>query len=276
MATPRHQVSGLLDPDPHATGAGPAAGGGRRKPVAAALPFLLGWLVVVLGALVGAGMLLTEFATGNDLGEADGAVARWFVEQRTSTLNDVTFWASNAADTLVVIGLAAIAVVVMRLAFKRWRESLLVVAALVGEVVLFLATTLLVDRERPDVTHLDKAPPTSSFPSGHTAAAVCLYGTLALILWSRMRPGALRGLVVTLLWLLPVVVGTSRLYRGMHHLTDVLAGLLFGIAWLAVAVAGMRRGVRHGAGAHPLPSADGYEPAGAVPAGARRAGEGRP
>lgn len=243
MATARHQASGLLDPDPHALGAGPATGAGRRKPVAASLPFLLGWLLVFLGALVGVGMLLSEFATGNDVGEADGAVSRWFVDQHSSTLNDVTVWASNAADTLVVIGLAAIAVVVMRLAFKRWRESLLLISALVGEVVLFLATTMLVDRERPDVQHLDKAPPTSSFPSGHTAAAVCLYGTLALIAWSRMRPGALRGLVVTLLWLMPLVVGTARLYRGMHYLTDVLAGLLFGIGWLAVSVAGVRRGV---------------------------------
>jgi membrane-associated phospholipid phosphatase len=255
MSTLPHQASGPLDPDRHAVAAVPAtrADGRSRSPAAAALPFLLAWFLVILGALIGVGMLLVEFATGNDVGEADASVSRWFAGERTPTLDDVTKFTSMMADTLVVIALAGLAVVVTRLVFKRRREGLLIITALVGEVSLFLITTALVDRERPDVKLLDDAPPTSSFPSGHVAAAVCLYGALAIIAWSRMRPGALRGLVVTLLCLVPIVVAVSRLYRGMHHLTDVIAGIAFGATWLTVAARGVRRGVvqqaaRDGAG----------------------------
>jgi undecaprenyl-diphosphatase len=242
MSTLPRQASGPFEPDQRA-GAVPAGRAGGRGPARASITFMLGWLVVILAVLVGVGLLLNKFATGNDVGEADDAVARWFVAERTPTLNEVTKWMSDAADTFVVIVLAALTLVVTRLAFKRWREGLLVVAALIGEVVLFLVTTMLVDRERPGVPHLDEAPPTSSFPSGHVAAAICLYVGVAIIAWSRMRPGALRGLVVGLLCLVPVAVGISRLYRGMHHLTDVLAGVTFGIAWLTVAARGIRRGV---------------------------------
>jgi membrane-associated phospholipid phosphatase len=244
MSTLPHQASGPLDPDQHAVASAPAtrADGRSRSPAAAALPFLLGWLVVILGALLGIGMLLVKFATGNDVEEADDSVSRWFVGERTPTLDQVTHFMSLMADTLVVIGLAALVVVVTRVALKRWREGLLIITALVGEVILFLSTTALVDRERPSVPLLDDAPPTSSFPSGHVAAAICLYGGVAIIAWSRMRPGALRGLVVTLLCLVPVAVAVARLYRGMHHLTDVLAGIAFGSVWLTVAARGVRRG----------------------------------
>ena len=82
-----------------------------------------------------------------------------------------------------------LAAAVFRWAFGRWRESLVVIYAVVGETAIFMATTLFIDRPRPTVTHLDVAPPTSSFPSGHTAAAVCFYGSIAaIVVWhSRKR-----------------------------------------------------------------------------------------
>jgi membrane-associated phospholipid phosphatase len=60
---------------------------------------------------------------------------------------------------------------------RRWWPVLLLVIALVGELALFLATAMIVGRPRPPVPHVDAAlPPTSSFPSGHTGAAICLFG----------------------------------------------------------------------------------------------------
>ena len=84
--------------------------------------------------------------------------------------------------------------------------------------------------------HLDEAPPTSSFPSGHTGAALALYAALAVVVlrWARRR--WVRVLAVTLLLGVPLLVGLSRLYRGMHHPTDLLGSLL--CAGLALLVAG--------------------------------------
>lgn len=63
-----------------------------------------------------------------------------------------------------------------------------------GELLTFLCVTLVVHRPRPPVARLDVAPETSSFPSGHTAAAVALYGCIAiLVLWIYGRRPATRG-----------------------------------------------------------------------------------
>ena len=91
---------------------------------------------------------------------------------------------TSLSATPTIVALTALAASVFRWMFGRWRESLVVIYAVVGETSIFMATTLLIDRPRPNVPKLDAAPPTSSFPSGHTAAAVCFYGSIAaIILW---------------------------------------------------------------------------------------------
>jgi undecaprenyl-diphosphatase len=66
------------------------------------------------------------------------------------------------------------------------------------------------------------------------AAAVALYGALALIaLWSSRRSW-LRALAVTVAIVVPICVGFARLYRGMHYPTDVLAGALLALLWLTI------------------------------------------
>jgi membrane-associated phospholipid phosphatase len=129
--------------------------------------------------------------------------------------------------------------------WRRWREPMLVAVAVAGEVAIFLVVTMLVDRKRPPVPHLDEAPPTSSFPSGHTAATIALWGALAVLASERARSALVRGLFLTLAVVLPVLVASSRMYRGMHFLSDVLGGVLLGGLWLLATVRGIRLGVAH-------------------------------
>ena len=143
---------------------------------------------------------------------------------------------------MIAIGL--IFFITLRRRLGRWLESMFLAVSLLGEVTIFLSTTLLVERHRPAVARLDGAPPTSSFPSGHTAASVALYGGLALIAWHAARSSWLRLAATLLAVLMPVGVGLSRLYRGMHNPTDVLAGALLGCCWLAVTSALVLRGDR--------------------------------
>jgi undecaprenyl-diphosphatase len=104
-----------------------------------------------------------------------------------------------------------------------------------GELTLFLASAALVNRERPDVPHLDGQLPTSSFPSGHVAATICLYTAIVVLAWPRTRAWW-RWPLLALAILMPLWVALSRMYRGMHHPTDVLGSVILAAGWLAAMV----------------------------------------
>lgn len=129
--------------------------------------------------------------------------------------------------------------------FARWRESLVVVYAVVGETAVFMATTMLIDRPRPSVSHMAVAPPTSSFPSGHAAAAVCFYGSIAAIVVWHSTKRWIRVIAVIGCAAVPLTIAASRLYRGIHYPTDVVAGMLLGALWLSIVIFYVRR---HSAG----------------------------
>lgn len=210
----------------------------HRPITVATLVAVLGF--VALGALlVGLGLLLTHVLLDGGLGGWDERVNDWFVTQRTQSLNAVTAVGTTIGSTGAVVAVAAVAVVV--LAIRRlWREVGLIVIALSVEVLVFLATTVVVNRPRPTVPRLDPSPPTSSFPSGHTAAAIALWVSLAIVISMHVKNTVARALVWAVAIALPVFVAISRLYRGMHHPTDVIASVVLGAGAIGVALLAVR------------------------------------
>jgi len=134
---------------------------------------------------------------------------------------------------------AAVVVIVLFIA-RRWSDAAFLVTALAVEVSVFLITTVLVARPRPTVPQLEPAPPTSSFPSGHTAAAIALYVGLAMLLSPHVRSTGLKVLIWAVAISFPVFVAVSRVYAGMHHVTDVLASVIVGAGALMVASLAIR------------------------------------
>jgi membrane-associated phospholipid phosphatase len=207
--------------------------------------FLIGAALVVLATWTAVGWMTAKVLGDDFLGRFDRGLSRALARGRSPDLNDITHYLSYLAETVTVIAVGATVFVAARLAWKRWRESLFVLATLAGEVSIFVGVTALVERNRPPVSHLDAAPATSSFPSGHTAAAVALYGAIAVLASERVRSRALVWIAVLAAVLIPVAVGGARMYRGMHYLTDVVAGAALGAAWLVISALGIRLGVIH-------------------------------
>ncbi|HEY1641751.1 MAG TPA: phosphatase PAP2 family protein [Streptosporangiaceae bacterium] len=204
---------------------------GDRKVVAIRLA---GGLVLLFGLIWLIGFLLTHYASAGPAHRADLSVDKWLAARRSGAWNTTTLVGTTMAQTETVIGIAIVVVLFCRWQLGRWYESLFMVAVMAGELVVFLGTTELVHQARPPVARLDPAPPTSSYPSGHTAAAVALYGGIAVLaLWVYGRRPATR-IAAVVLACVPVFVGFSRLYRGMHYPSDVLAGALLGGAWLLI------------------------------------------
>ncbi len=193
--------------------------------------------------MVGLGIFLTDASAAAGIRRWDESVNRWFVHQRTGTLDSLTAVGSHLAETPTVVG---VGLVVVALVWWRRRDlyavGILVIGLLI-EVTVFVSTTLFVDRSRPPVHHLDAAPPTSSFPSGHTAASIVLYIGLVIVVHRMWQRRTVTVGLTALLVLVPVAVGLSRLYRGMHHPTDVFASLALGTAALVVACVAVRAAI---------------------------------
>lgn len=213
----------------------------HRPLVAGAAVGACGYLVMT-AVLVGIGLILTKLLLEGAVGRWDASVDRWFFELRTPTFDTVTEWGSLLGDTFTVIGVAAAVVIVLAIG-RHWAHIAFLVGALVLEVTSFVTTTFVIDRERPTVPHLDEGPPTSSFPSGHTAASIVLYAGIAIITTSLVRNRLVRAVVWIVAVTVPVAVLLSRLYRGMHHPTDMIGSVVGALGCLAFALLATRTGV---------------------------------
>lgn len=188
--------------------------------------------VLLLGALIGIGLLLAGLPPTSGLVRLDVGAVAWLAAHRTPGLDAATGVVAELGNTGVVVGGGVLVALVAYVVTHRVRPPLLIAVTLLGEVLIFLATAAVVGRPRPPVDHLDaQLPPTSSFPSGHTAAALCLYGAVAALVLRGVREWW-RWLVLATAVLLVVGVAFARLYRGAHHPTDVLASVLFAVPWL--------------------------------------------
>jgi undecaprenyl-diphosphatase len=186
--------------------------------------------VLTFGAVLTIGRAVEN--TTNVLG--DQAVPRWFAEHRTPTLDRLSEAASLIGATPTVIGMAVVLIVAILATVRMWRPALFLAVTMAGEVLVFLAVVAIVDRPRPDVPRLDGQLPTSSYPSGHLAATLCLYVSVAILVLMSTRRWW-RWLVVAAAVLAPLAVAWGRLYRGMHHPTDLLGSVVLAAVWITAA-----------------------------------------
>ena len=192
-------------------------------------------LAVVYAVLVGIALLLTKVLDHSGFSRAEDSINSGLANHRTKPLNDLTYVLSGLGNTAAIIGAMVVVAIAMRVALKRWREPLFLVVAVSAQALVFFCVQLTVTRQRPHVHRLDSSPPTSSFPSGHTGAATALYVASALLVAWYVHRRWVRILSITVLLAVPLLVAYGRLYRGMHHPTDVLSAFLNGLACVAIA-----------------------------------------
>jgi membrane-associated phospholipid phosphatase len=189
-------------------------------------------VLLLWGLLARIGLLVTHVFNTGPVHRADLGVDVWLAHHRSPLWNDITYVGTTLAQTWTALGVTVVAALLLRWRLGRWHESLVLITVMAGELLIFLSVTLTIHRHRPPVHRLDVAPETSSFPSGHTAAAVALYVSLAVLVFWIYGRTALTKTIVAVLCCVPFYVAFSRLYRGMHYPSDVLAGALLGGLWL--------------------------------------------
>jgi undecaprenyl-diphosphatase len=190
-------------------------------------------LVVMIGMFTALGLVMTDILAPNSITRFDQDVAERLASGRTPMQDDLAHWGSFVASTPVKIGLTALFAIVALAVWRRWHETVFLALTLIFEATVFIIVTFIVSRPRPDVPRLEDSPVNSSFPSGHVAAAT-VYGAFTVIVFWHTASRWARSLAVALFVAVVGFVAWSRVYEGMHFLSDVIAGIFLGLCSLAI------------------------------------------
>jgi undecaprenyl-diphosphatase len=198
-------------------------------------PVLLAGLVIAGGMwgfveLVEAARAATPHAFDTEIllafrhaGQPDSPIGPLWLQ---GAVRDVTALGSSAVLVLITT-----ATIIYLMLIRRPATALFIFVAVAGGQVLSNLLKLEVDRPRPDlVSHLVNET-SLSFPSGHAMLSAVTYLTLGSLA-ARFLPGrTTKVFVLCLAVLITLLVGTSRVYLGVHWPSDVLAGWCAGFAW---------------------------------------------
>lgn len=192
-------------------------------------------LALLAALLIGSSWLffgiLEDVVSGDPLVRADTAIYQALQDLRSGPGDAIMLILTELGDTVVVLAMTV--TVFLWLIWRRaWRNAAYWLAAIAGASAL--NTIIKVALHRPRPTELFYGGWTEfSFPSGHSTVNLVLYGFLAFLIGRELRPA----------WRLPVaftalsfalLIAISRLYLGAHWFSDVVGGLAFGAAWLAI------------------------------------------
>lgn len=201
------------------------------------LHLTLGALVLLAAGWV-FGVVAAEVVAGAPLTLLDVQLANWFHSHKhsawTAPMLFITHWHRQG-------GILAMALLVAwRLYARREHAWLLaLVLAVPGGMLLNVLLKYTYQRARPSFDEPLVTLATYSFPSGHASGATLFYFFLAAYLVCTVRSNGMRAVAVAVGAVMVALVALSRVYLGAHYLSDVLAGIAFGSAWLAVCITGV-------------------------------------
>lgn len=212
------------------------------------------WVAVAVLLAASASFLLiaASVATTAPILKQDLQVSIWLHMHGNPVFEAFLFAITQLHST---IGISVMAVVVAIFLWEHgdryWVLSLAI--AVPGGMLVNNLVKRVFERARPHWDDPLLTLASASFPSGHTAGATLLYGFLAAYMVWRMKDPLPRTLAVLGCALMVALVGFSRMYLGVHYLTDVLAAVSLSTCWLVLCLIGVRAYAKHRTA--PVPSA---------------------
>lgn len=157
---------------------------------------------------------------------ADLAVQQWFLGIRTGFLNTAVSLLTHTTDTITIVVLCGL--LILSPVPGRLKYGVPVTLTALGDMAVYKIMKHIFLRQRPDVMYHLVEQGGYSFPSGHSATSVAVYGLLFYLIRRHCKNPLAKNVLSGLCLFLAVFVGPSRLYVGVHWFTDVLAGWCIG------------------------------------------------
>ena len=189
-----------------------------------------GRLVLGFAAFVLAGWLAGELWLAI-AGSADIEAVQEVVSARSPALTTLARTVTWAGSSWLLVPLDALCCLAL-LRRGMPRHAAAMALSLGGAILLWHVVKLLVSRARPPVEHL-QAVSGSSFPSGHATQASAFWFSLVLALRAAGASRAAQRATAALAAAIVLAVAASRVYLGVHYISDVIAGVLLGSGWTA-------------------------------------------
>ena len=176
--------------------------------------------------------IIEDFLTADLIVAIDLRLQNLFYAFRTPEIVEFFLWITLLGKAIIIISAALATSVVLWL--NRQRVYLLPFwLVIIGSAAFDALGKLVFHRPRPEFSVYTEH--SFSFPSGHATIAVAFYGFLAYILWQHTKTWTQKVNIFFLAIGVIVAIGFSRLYLGVHFLSDVWAGYLLGLLWLIIA-----------------------------------------
>ncbi len=196
-------------------------------------------LHLVAGVIIFAAMTLTLWEISEGIGNrepltvVDAQLSNWLHSHQrpllTSAMFVATSFGSGAMGNCIGAGFAI---------YLIWRRRFYWLAAfassLYGGMLLNRILKYVFQRPRPYFDDPLLSLSSYSFPSGHTMTATVLFGVIAAYFFTTTQDWRWRVIIICATSFLILLVGFSRIYLGVHYLSDVLGAMAEGLAWLAL------------------------------------------
>ncbi len=161
------------------------------------------------------------------IGFVQGLEAPWL-----TTVMKIVTWIGSGS---VVAPIAVIGFIVLYFVLHYRQQAFLLVVVIAGSVIFNSVLKNYFKRERPEIHRIMDANG-FSFPSGHSMMAFALYAIIAYIAWRNVKTVTSRVVLVLFTTFMIIMIGTSRIYLGVHYPSDIVGGFAASAIWVTIAI----------------------------------------
>jgi len=174
-------------------------------------------------------IMLSILVTTNTTSYIDTQVHSLIINIRSESLTNILTLLTNLAGATFLLALSVILLIIM----KNKKNSIYIFTNLACAFFINELAKNIFERSRPVGINLVEETGLS-FPSGHSMVGLSFYGFIAYLLYKNLENKKHKIIVITSLVILTLLIGFSRIYLGVHYLTDVLGGFLLSIIYLTI------------------------------------------